>query len=38
MQKWDTIRFADFDTAMQLANQIKILIFSSPLVDYYIEK
>ena len=38
MQKWDTIRFVDFDTAMQLANEIKILIFSSPLVDYYIEK
>ena len=38
MQKWDTIRFVDFDAAMQLANEIKILIFSSPLVDYYIEK
>ena len=38
MQKWDTIRFVDFDTVMQLANEIKILIFSSPLVDYYIEK
>ena len=38
MQKWDTIRFVDFDFAMLLASEIKILIYSSPLVDYYIEK
>ena len=36
MQKWDTIRFVDFDLAKQLASEIKILIYSSPLVDYYI--
>ena len=38
IQKWDTIRFVDFYLAMQLANEIKILIFSSPLVDYYTEQ
>ena len=37
-QKWDTIRFIDFYLAMQLANEFKILVDKSPLVEFYVEQ